>query len=476
MPAHASSRIPASSFQDVLPLDLPELLPFPTAVEPKPAPGSRRRPEFFFGVLSAFCPQALVDSVLEECGRSQGRRRRSLPGRLTVYTLLLMCLLPQLGYQRLLHYVAEAAIGDWKVPNKSSFSRARQRLGEAPLRRLFEALAGPLSTPAMRGCLWRERRVVAIDGSTVTLATVEALGVFGGVHEHGVRMGPPLARVVSLVECGTRALLDAALAYYSVSETELVTRLVRSLTPGMLLLADRAYLGVDLWLSCLQSGADLLWRANAMVGKNRSRRGLEDGSYLTTITKNHGSAAATVTVRIIEYQLDGSSEVYRLATSLLDPKLAPAAELARLYAERWEIELSYRDLKAVQCDKRSLRSVTEEGVRQEFWAHCALYQISRRLTAEAALATSERDCDRISFAGVQDGMRRTVRMVIRSTAAAVRQVVAAVTTERELLTRRDRWCPRIRRYHRAQFKPRSTYQNPLSTHRPRRPEILLVQA
>lgn len=174
MPAQASSRIAASLFQDVLPLDLPEVVELLPTNDRRSAAGPRRRPEFFFGVISAFCPPPLVDSILEECGR-QGERKRSLPGWLAVYTVLLMCLLPNLGYQRLLHRLAEATAVGWKVPNKSSLSRARQRLGEVPMQRLFQALAGPLATPQAAACFWRARRVVAIDGSSVTLAPIPAL-------------------------------------------------------------------------------------------------------------------------------------------------------------------------------------------------------------------------------------------------------------------------------------------------------------
>ena len=56
-----------------------------------------------------------------------------------------------------------------------------------------------------------------------------------------------------------------------------------------------------------------------------------------------------ITVRVIEYTIAGSSTVYRLATNLLDPNLAPAQELAGLYGERWEIEGCYEELKITQC-------------------------------------------------------------------------------------------------------------------------------
>ena len=105
-----------------------------------------------------------------------------------------------------------------------------------------------------------------------------------------------------------------------------------------------------------------------------------------------------------------STTIYRLLTNLLDPAMAPAQELARLYAERREIELCYGELKTVQCQLRPLRSKTAEGVRRELWAHCILYQVSRQLAYQAAMGTADRDCDRISFSAVQDALRRSARL------------------------------------------------------------------
>jgi len=105
-------------------------------------------------------------------------------------------------------------IGAWAAPHKAAFVRARQRLGWEVMEHLFRALARPLGEPTRdQACFWRGRRVVAIDGTTIELAlNPELERAFGGqlarTADGPQRVGPPRARLVTLVECGTRALLD----------------------------------------------------------------------------------------------------------------------------------------------------------------------------------------------------------------------------------------------------------------------------
>jgi hypothetical protein len=478
MPADVSSRIPPPPwFQHLLPIDLPPAkVDVVSAEQPAPTQPAIPSPrEFGFGALSAICNAELVDRVLGECGRLE-RRCRLLPARLMVYALLLMCLHPALGYQKLMHHLAEAAPvpGRWPVPNKSSFIRARARLGKEVMERLFRALAGPLADGRAEGCWWRDRRVMAIDGSTGELANSPELeAAFGGpTAKKGQRTGPPQARVVGLVECGTRALVDIAIGRFGDGESRLAALLVRSIRPGMLLLADRNFPSVRLWRLFTGAGADLLWRAKDPVA-NRVVRRIDDGSYLAKF----GDGKQALTVRVIEYTLPGSTTIYRLLTSLLDPVMAPADELAALYAERWEIEVCYGELKIVQWALRALRSLSPDGVHQEFWAHCVLYQVSRRLAYQAAMETPDRDCDRISFSAVQDALRRSARLAtgltVRRVTAALRAAVRELTVARALLTRRDRVCPRVTRHKQPRHPSRARYTGPAATSQPRRPEIIL---
>ncbi len=106
-----------------------------------------------------------------------------------------------------------------------------------------------------------------------------------------------------------------------------------------------------------------------------SQRVLDDGSFLSVIRPSNVTRAQadqqTLTVRVIDYELPGVDDAqqrYRLLTTLLDPKLAPAMELAALYHQRWEIESVFDELKThLRQSRRVLRSKTPELVRQEFY-------------------------------------------------------------------------------------------------------------
>jgi hypothetical protein len=464
----------AHPFQQLLPVDLPvplTLLSGELPASTPPGPRSSAPREFSFGLLTAFCSFELVDRVVAECGR-QERRCRLLPARLMVYALLLMCLSADLGYAKLMHHLAGLAglSGAWAAPHKTAFVRARQRLGWEVMEHLFRALARPLGEPARdHACFWRGRRVVAIDGTTLELAVNPELEqAFGGqLANAGAsprRVGPPRVRLLTLVECGTRALLDVVLGRYEEGENSLARSLVRSLDPGMLLLADRGFPSKPLWMSFTEAGVDLLWRAKKGIGKRRIRS-LSDGSYLVRFGKGD-----PLTVRVIEYRLQGSGQVYRLLTNLLDPTVADALELAQLYSERWEVEILTHELKVRQCAGRALRSQTEIGVRQELWAHCVLHTISRQLIYRTAITIPERDPDRISFSLAQDTIRRSLNQVVllgpRCLAMAIRRAVSELSALRARLTRRPRSYPRIIYKKVSRYGNRARHPSPGPTSRP----------
>jgi IS4 transposase len=130
---------------------------------------------------------------------------------------------------------------------------------------------------------------------------------------------------------------------------------------------------------------------------------LADGSYLTTIypsQKDRRHQAKGLPVRVVEYRLEGVADaepLYRLVTTILDPAEAPAAELAALYHERWEVEGALDELKThLRGARMILRSKTPELVRQEFWGLLLAHFAIRGLMHEAALRVDE-DPDRLSF-------------------------------------------------------------------------------
>ena len=116
-----------------------------------------------------------------------------------------------------------------------------------------------------------------------------------------------------------------------------------------------------------------------------------------------------VVVRVVDYCLDGvegAEPIYRVLTSILDHRQAPAEELAALYQERWEIESALDELKThLRGSKIVLRSKTPDLVRQEFYGLLMAHYAIRGLMHEAALEVDE-DPDRLSFIHTVRVLRR----------------------------------------------------------------------
>lgn len=491
MPVAApSSTIPTGfcSFQP----QLFDLASIPTAfvggkiaAELVPSPERFSPEQIGFGILSHFCGPEVIDRVLAEVRTEFGadeerkQRCRKLPTRLVTNLLLLMGLDRRLSYQKLMVELGDAVPSSekWVPPTATAFLHARQRLGKEVMERLYRLQARPVAEQDLACSFWRGRRVMAIDGTTLPLEDVPELErAFGGQTENGKRVGPPQLRAVSLVECGTRAQVDAEIGTYETGEVEMAARLVRSVSLNTLVLADRNFFGIDLWRRYVDgAGADVVWRIKGNVATRRQTF-LADGGYLAKV----GEGRQAITVRVIEYVVEGSEEIYRLATNLLDPQTAPALELARLYADRWEIEISYREIKVFQLDGRSLRSRTEQGVRQEFWSVLTAYNISRRLCYQAAMMLPERDPDRISFSLAQNRIAVSVKKVaglqVRRLGSATHYAARLLSDTRHLVQRRDRACPRVVRHKRSRFASRGSYQGPASYPQDRRPDIYLCGA
>lgn len=189
----------------------------------------------------------------------------------------------------------------------------------------------------------------------------------------------PQLRLVALAECATHAMFAAAMGPCTTGEPTFAKELVAAgaLRPGMLCLADRGFTAYPLWSAAAASGAELLWRArgNALLPVLARH---PDGSYASEIVAaDDPHRERPLPVRVVEYALDDPGRSpddtrYRLITTLADPDAAPAAELAALYAERWEIESVLDELKTHQRGPRVvLRSRTIEGVYQEAWGSAA---------------------------------------------------------------------------------------------------------
>jgi transposase IS4-like protein/DDE family transposase len=378
--------------------------------------GVRLSDHISLGVIAKTFPPERVRQILAETGTAS-ERERDLPAQVMVYYAIALALHMGSSTREVLRCLLEGLRWLWgaeavRVAGKSGISQARTRLGEAPLRRLYERVAQPIATRASRGAWYRRWRLVSLDGSCLDVADTEANRAGFGVP--GASRGEsafPQLRFVALVENGTHVLFGARLGRFADGETTLAHAALAALRPGMLCLADRQFFGHALWQAAAATGADLLWRGKHNLRLPREAA-LADGSYLTTIhpsDKDRRHRTGGVRVRVVEYRLEGvagAEPLYRLLTTILDPTQAPAAELAALYHERWEIEGALAELKTQLRGARVvLRSKAPALVRQEFWGLLLAHFAVRGLMHEAALKADE-DPDRLSFSHAVRVVRR----------------------------------------------------------------------
>ncbi len=370
------------------------------------------------GVLTRTFPPEVVDEVIAEVGRTE-QRHRALPARVMAYFSIGMALHSEGSYEDVLALLTDGlawSSGDEpvKLPSKSAIFQARARLGAEPVEALFRRVATPLATPGAPGAWLAGRRLVAIDGTCLDVAdTAENEVWFGrpGVSK-GEQAAFPQARLVGLAECGTHAVFDAELGSCSTSEAALSRRLVDRLEPGMLVLADRGFYSFKLWEQSAATGADLLWRMRDSQRLDPVEI-LPDGSYLSRVfeIRNFKRRGEGVTVRVIDYTIDDGRDqegTYRLVTTILDPDEAPAVDLAAAYAQRWEIESAFDELKTHQRGARTvLRSKSPGLVAQEIWGHLCCHFAIRTLMWEAA-DHAEVDPDRVSFVAALRIARRSI--------------------------------------------------------------------
>jgi hypothetical protein len=266
--------------------------------------------------------------------------------------------------------------------------------------------------PKPKGAWYRKWHVMSLDGSV--LDTADTLANEAQFGRPGAKRGTsafPQISFVALVENGTHVLFGARMGSCRTSEVTLAEEVLGALRAPMLCLADRGYWGFPLWQAAAATGAQLLWRAKTNLVLAHCKR-LADGSYLSKVyasTHDRDSDRGGIDVRVIEYTLSGVADaepMYRLITTILDPKKAPARELAVLYHERWEIETAFDEFKThLRGARIVLRSKTPDLVRQEFFGLLLAHFAIRGLMHEAALAADE-DPDRLSFTHTVHVLRR----------------------------------------------------------------------
>ena len=333
----------------------------------------------------------MVDEVLSQTGGTE-RRLRELPSRVVVYLLLAAGLFAELGYRQVWSRLVAGLDVDRPVPSSSALAQARRRVGVAPLKALFELLAGP-AAGAVR---WRGLLVCAIDGTTMSVPdSPDNLARYG--HQSGSHGGSgfPLVRLLAVVSPRNPGLDGGHVRAVEEGRDQVRTRSVRLPAAGHGAAGGPELRGQrprDPDRRDRRRSADPLQEqppaAPADDAARRfvdldARRGPDPGGRRA----DHGgfSGGGHRTGR------------YRLITTLLDHHRYPALEIVDLYHRRWEIETAFRELKSTVLGGRVLRARTPQGVDQEIYALLAGYQALRTAMADATSTDPAAPDDRASF-------------------------------------------------------------------------------
>ena len=374
-------------------------------------------PGFWTGWLAELGRQGLLEELLAHDVIARALREtpsghkydRVLTAKMTVICVLVACLFPGAGYDTVL----ATAFGlpglrlrpGAGAPTGPAFSQARKLLGEQVMQRIFELDAAVADADLGIGLLWKGLEVTAIDGTTMELARNGVLEGEFGTPAAGAR---PLLRVTAHVRTATFRWISAAIGGYHDGENALADQLQDSFTPGILNLADRGFFSMHRWIRFSAAGAHLAWRIKngAKSVPLKTIRTLPDGSELVMLRESDGMrtrrrretgnpqaerlpdtvarlAAFTVTARTRGGRV--KTTMMRVLTTLLDHQAYPAAEIAVLYAERWQIEIAFLHLKrTVRGPRRPLRGQSPELARQEAWALLLIHNLTATAAARAA--------------------------------------------------------------------------------------------
>ena len=287
--------------------------------------------------------------------------------------------------------------GELASPSARALRDLRRRIGAAPVRALFEVLAGPLGRPRTPGVCFGRYRTVAFDGCRpVEVPDTERNRAWLGKMNAALGVtGYPVIQLMTLCETGTRALLGAVFGSTSEGEITWARKLLHLLDETMLVLMDRGFDGGEF----LREAA--VTKAQFLVRLSSARRPpvlghLPDGSMLSLIG---GVKVRIITAEVTVTCHDGTryGGTYRLATTLADHRAYPAEALIALYHERWQHEIAYLALRHTLLEGRVLRSGDPAGLQQEMWALLTLYQVLRIAITDAVATVPGTDPGRASY-------------------------------------------------------------------------------
>ncbi len=348
-------------------------------------------------------PREWIELALRATGTATIRRRR-LPAEQVVWLVLGMALFRDRSVVEIVDKLDLALPGPGEAPiARSAVPQARARLGDEPMEWLFSHSARQWAHSSASRYRWRGLALYALDGTSLRVPDTDENRAHFGSAKGRAPSAYPMARVVALMAVRSHLLAGATLGPYTVGEQVLAAELWPEVPDDSLTIVDRNFLSPLALLPLERGGAQRHWLIRTKkVTKWQvvKRLGRDDFLVEMEVTRRARSKDPTLprtwTARAIRYKRKGFPP-QTLLTSLVDAERYPAAEIAAIYHERWEIELGYDEIKTeVLAREEAIRSKSPVAVAQELWGVLLAYNLVR-LEMERVADEAGVEPTRISF-------------------------------------------------------------------------------
>ena len=360
-----------------------------------------------------------------------------------------------------------------------AYCTARERIPEEACLQLARETGRDVDEQAPREWRWHGRRVLDVDGSTITMPdTPKNQAEYPQMAGQLPGCGFPIARIVVVFSLAVGTVLDAAIGRYQgkqTGENSLFRTLHGMLHEGDVVLADRYFSGwFDLALLAAR-GVDSVFHKHQLRATDfRTGRRLGPHDHLVCWSKpqrpewmsweQYDSLPGELTlreVRVVVRQKGFRTKELIIVTTLLDAESYPADEIAILYRRRWQAELNLRSLKVVlQMDH--LRCKTPHRVRNEFYMHLVAYNLIRHLLAAAAFRAG-REPWTVSFKGTLQTIVHLLPLLSTHVSTSIWCEALLDALETHIVGNRpDRFEPRVRKRRQKKYlfmrHPRAYYK------------------
>lgn len=423
-------------------LDFPQLMP---ALAPM---GSRSVKETLKPLRRATLSQIearlepiLPAGCLDNHASNDHSRERLLPLNRTFWCWLWQILQCNTSCREVMKQVAMllALQGRSIDENSSAYCQSRMLILPCLLRRICLHVAQAAFRRVPDSTRLQGRRLKALDGTSVRLAdTPENQAAFPQPGSQKPGAGFPVMKIVALFCVASGAIVGHATGNLWMSEISLAAQLIDSLSAGDVIIVDRGFCNYALAALLDTKRVSLIARVPTTVRhidfrQAKKRIGSKDALFVWKKSKRPCRWMAlgqwlglreTLTVRILRVRIQGAGsrvKTVTLMTTLLDPALYPAREIAEAYRLRWREEMCFDDLKTT-LHMAHLKCLSPQMVKKEVCMFLIAHNLLRCLMAQAA-AQARINIEQISFKGTLDGFRHCSVAMAQAKSKAMRIAV-----------------------------------------------------